>query len=251
MKSEDELIDILRELLKNSENEYIEFKRAENNFDTDKLGKYFSAMANEATLQNKQFGWIIFGIDDKTHEVLGTNYCIDNNFNNIKKQISDNTTDNISFLDVYSIYYHENRVIMFQVPAAVGMPINWKGYPYGRTGESLVPLDTRKIEQIKATANYDWTRKIIENATINDLDPEAIKIAREQYKIKHQGKEVAEEIDNLSDKDFLNKAKVTINDKITKTALLLLGKNEKDYFKNSCGIMYGKFHWGNCHTDKH
>lgn len=229
MKSEDELIDILRELLKNSENEYIEFKRAENNFDTDKLGKYFSAMANEATLQNKQFGWIIFGIDDKTHEVLGTNYCIDNNFNNIKKQISDNTTDNISFLDVYSIYYHENRVIMFQVPAAVGMPINWKGYPYGRTGESLVPLDTRKIEQIKATANYDWTRKIIENATINDLDPEAIKIAREQYKIKHQGKEVAEEIDNLSDKDFLNKAKVTINDKITKTALLLLGKNEKDY----------------------
>lgn len=229
MESEDELIDILRELLKNSENEYIEFKRAENNFDTDKLGKYFSAMANEATLQNKQFGWIIFGIDDKTHEVLGTNYCIDNNFNNIKKQISDNTTDNISFLDVYSIYYHENRVIMFQVPAAVGMPINWKGYPYGRTGESLVPLDTRKIEQIKATANYDWTRKIIENATINDLDPEAIKIAREQYKIKHQGKEVAEEIDNLSDKDFLNKAKVTINDKITKTALLLLGKNEKDY----------------------
>lgn len=229
MKSEDELIDILRELLKNSENEYIEFKRAENNFDTDKLGKYFSAMANEATLQNKQFGWIIFGIDDKTHEVLGTNYCIDNNFNNIKKQISDNTTDNISFLDVYSIYYHENRVIMFQVPAAVGMPINWKGYPYGRTGESLVPLDTKKIEQIKATANYDWTRKIIENATINDLDPEAIKIAREQYKIKHQGKEVAEEIDNLSDKDFLNKAKVTINDKITKTALLLLGKNEKDY----------------------
>lgn len=229
MKSEDELIDILRELLKNPENEYIEFKRAENNFDTDKLGKYFSAMANEATLQNKQFGWIIFGIDDKTHEVLGTNYCIDNNFNNIKKQISDNTTDNISFLDVYSIYYHESRVIMFQVPAAVGMPINWKGYPYGRTGESLVPLDTRKIEQIKATANYDWTRKIIENATINDLDPEAIRVAREQYKIKHQGKEVADEIDNLSDKDFLNKAKVTINDKITKTALLLLGKNEKDY----------------------
>lgn len=87
MKSEDELIEILRELLKNPENEYIEFKRAENNFDADKLGKYFSAMANEATLQNKQFGWIIFGIDDKTHEISGTNYCIDNNFNNIKKQI--------------------------------------------------------------------------------------------------------------------------------------------------------------------
>ena len=229
MKSEDELIDILRELLKNPENEYIEFKRAKNTFDIDKLGRYFSAVANEATLKDKQFGWIIFGVDDKTHEILGTNYCIDNNFNNVKKQISDNTTDNVSFLDVYSIQYNENRVIMFQVPAAVGTPINWKGYPYGRIGESIGPLDIRKIEQIKATANFDWTRKIIEKATINDLDSEAIKIAREQYKIKHQGKEVAEEINNLSDKDFLNKAKVTINGKITKAAMLLLGKNEKDY----------------------
>lgn len=229
MKSQDELIDILRELLKNPENEYIEFKRAENNFDIDKLGKYFSAMANEATLKDKQFGWIIFGIDDQNHDVIGTNYCTDNNFNSVKKQISDNTTDNVSFLDVYSLYYLDKRVIMFQVPAAVGTPINWKGYPYGRTGESLVPLDARKIEQIKATANYDWTRKIIDRATIDDLDPEALKVAREQYKIKHQGKEVAEEIDGLSDIDFLNKAKVTINSKITKTALLLLGKNESDY----------------------
>ncbi len=228
-KSYDELIDILSELLKHPENEYIEFKRAENNFETDKLGKYFSAMSNEATLKDKQYGWIIFGIDDKTHEILGTNYCIENNFNGIKKQIADNTTDNVSFLNVYPIIYNDKRVIMFQVPAAVGTPINWKGYPYGRTGESLVALDARKIEQIKATANYDWTRKIIENATISDLNERAIKVAREQFKIKNQGKEIAEEIDELTDEEFLNKAKVTINGKITKAAMILLGKNDKDY----------------------
>lgn len=228
-KSYEELIEILVDLLKNPENEYIEFKRAENNFDSDKLGKYFSAMSNEATLKDKQYGWIIFGIDDKTHEILGTNYCRDNNFNGIKNQVSDNTTDNVTFIDIYPIEYNNNRVIMFQIPAAVGSPVNWKGYPYGRAGESLVPLDTRKIEQIKATANYDWTRRIIENATIKDLDTEAIKVAREQFKIKNQGKEIADEIDNLSDEEFLNKAKVTINGKITKTAMLLLGKNENDY----------------------
>ncbi len=228
-KSYDELVEILSELLKHPENEYIEFKRAENNFDIDKLGKYFSAMSNEATLKDKQCGWIVFGIDDKTHEVLGTNYCIDNNFNRIKKQISDNTTDNVSFLDIYPINYLSKRVIMFQVPAAVGSPINWKGYPYGRIGESLDALDARKIEQIKATANYDWTRKIIEKATLKDLDEKAIKVAREQFKIKNQGKEIAEEIDGLTDEEFLNKAKVTINGKITKTAMLLLGKNESDY----------------------
>ena len=59
--SENELIDILGELLKHPENEYIEFKKAENNFDTDKLGKYFSAMSNEATLRNRQYSWIVFG----------------------------------------------------------------------------------------------------------------------------------------------------------------------------------------------
>lgn len=228
-KSEEELIEILIELLKNPENEYIEFKKASNTFDVDKLGKYFSAMSNEATLKDKQYGWIIFGVDDKTHDILGTDYCKNNNFNNIKKQISDNTTDNISFLEVYSIIFNEKRIVMFQVPAAVGTPINWKGYPYGRIGESLVPLDTRKIEQIKATANFDWTRKIIEKATINDLDSKAIEIAREQFKIKNQGKNIANEIDSLTDIEFLNKAKLTINGKITKTAMLLLGKNENDY----------------------
>ena len=125
--------------------------------------------------------------------------------------------------------YQGLRLIMFQVPAAIGTPMNWKGFPYGRTGESLVPLDARKIEQIKATANFDWTRKVIEKATINDLDSKAISVAREQFKIKNQGKDIANEIDKLTDIEFLNKAKVTINGKITKTAMLLLGKNENDY----------------------
>lgn len=229
LKNTEELIDILLEILKNPENEYVEFKKAKNNFDIDKLGKYFSAMSNEATLKDKQYGWIIFGIDDKTHNIEGTNYCFNNDFNDIKKQISDNTTDNVSFLEIYPLIYQGSRLIMFQVPAAIGTPMNWKGFPYGRTGESLVPLDARKIEQIKATANFDWTRKIIEKATINDLDSKAISVAREQFKIKNQGKDIANEIDKLTDIEFLNKAKVTINGKITKTAMLLLGKNENDY----------------------
>jgi ATP-dependent DNA helicase RecG len=229
LKTDEELKEILSELLKNDECEYVEFKEAKENFDIDKLGKYFSAMSNEATLKDKQYGWIIFGIEDKTHSVKGTNYCSNNNFNNVKKQISDNTTDNVSFIEIYPFDFQEKRVIMFQVPAAVGTPINWKGYPYGRNGESLAPLEARKIEQIKATANFDWSRKIIDKATINDLDTNAIRIAREQFKIKNQGKEIASEIDNLTDEEFLNKAKVTINGKITKTAMLLLGKNEADY----------------------
>ena len=123
IKTYEELYDILNELLKYPENEYIEFKRVDNDFDIDKLGKYFSAISNEATLKNKQYGWIVFGIDDKTHEFTNTHYCIDNNFNRVKKQIADNTTDNVTFIEVYHLDIHNNRVIMFQVPAASGSPM--------------------------------------------------------------------------------------------------------------------------------
>ena len=232
VKSSEELKEILNELLKNSENECVEFKRAENNYDVDKLGKYFSAIGNESTLKNKQYGWIIFGVDDKTHELTNSKFCNDNNFNSVKKQISDNTTDNISFIEIYSIEVNDNRVIMFQVPAASGVPISWKGFPYGRDGESLKPLGQNKIEQIKATANYDWSRQIIEDATIDNLDKDAIKLAREQFKIKHKGKSIADEVDDLSDIDFLNKAKLTLGNKITMACMLLLGKNDDDYLMN-------------------
>lgn len=228
-KTEDELISILEELIKNRENECVEFKRAENNFDVDKLGKYFSAMSNEATLRNRQYSWIVFGVDDKTHELIDTKYCVNNNFNHIKEQIAKNTTDNISFIEVYPLIIDGKRVIMFQVPAAVGTPINWKGYPYGRTGEGLKPLSQNKIEQIRNTAIYDWSRQIISSASIDDLDPNAILLAREQFKKKHEGKALANEIDDLTDEEFLSKAKLTLNGKITNAAMLLLGKNDFDY----------------------
>lgn len=228
-KTNEELIKILDELLLKPENECVEFKRAQNNFDIDNLGKYFSALGNEATLKNKQYSWIIFGVDDKIHKLSNTNFYKDNNFNKVKKQISDNTTDNITFIEIYEVIKDGNRVVMFQVPAASGTPINWKGFPYGRNGESIAPLDPNKIEQIKTTASYDWSRQILENATIDNLDEHAIKIAREQFKIKHKGKSIADEIDKLSDIDFLNKAKLTLDNKITMACMLLLGKYDDDY----------------------
>lgn len=231
-KETDELNVILDELLKNSETECVEFKRAQNNFGIDDLGKYFSALSNEANLKNKQYSWIVFGIDDKTHDVVGTNFYQDNNFNKVKKQIADNTTDGITFIEIYNLERNEKRVIMFQIPAASGSPLSWKGFAYGRNGESLAPLAPNKVEQIKATANYDWSRQILENCTISNLDKDAIKVAREQFKIKYKGKSISEEVDDLSDVDFLNKAKLAINGKITMACMLLLGKNDDDYLMN-------------------
>lgn len=142
MRQADELAKLLEEFLKQPENEYIEFKKAKDSFDTDKLGKYFSAIRNEATLKNIQYGWIIFGIDDKTHELVGTNYCSNNNFNLIKKQISDNTLDHSTFVEIYSLDIESKRIIMR------------KGIAYGRSGESLTLLSNSKQEHIKANFKF-------------------------------------------------------------------------------------------------
>lgn len=55
-------IEIFNKLWEHSENEVVEFKKAETNFDIDELGKYFSALSNEANLRDHEFAWIVFGV---------------------------------------------------------------------------------------------------------------------------------------------------------------------------------------------
>jgi ATP-dependent DNA helicase RecG len=57
-----------------AENEIVEFKEAKEGYSFDKLGKYFSALSNEANLKGKSCAWIIFGIENKGHAVVGSNY---------------------------------------------------------------------------------------------------------------------------------------------------------------------------------
>lgn len=54
-------LDIFNQLWEHSENEVVEFKKAETNFDVDELGKYFSALSNEANLREREFAWNAFG----------------------------------------------------------------------------------------------------------------------------------------------------------------------------------------------
>ena len=57
-----------------AETEIIEFKEAKTNFDFGKIGKYFSALSNEANLKGKTCAWLIFGVTDKGHRIVGSQY---------------------------------------------------------------------------------------------------------------------------------------------------------------------------------
>lgn len=68
---------LLESLIRNWEDETIEFKEASNDFDTDKIGRYVSALSNEANLSDEPSAWLVFGVRNKTREVVGTGYLPD------------------------------------------------------------------------------------------------------------------------------------------------------------------------------
>ncbi len=218
------------------ENEVVEFKKAENSFSFDELGKYFSALSNEANLRDKDFGWLVFGVHDKTREILGTSYKNGmKSLQKLKYDLSQHTTDGNTFRDIFELEVEGKRVLMFQIPAAPrGIPMAWQGHFYARRGESLAALDMNKYEEIRRqTVNEDWSKQIADGATITDLDEKAIMKAREGYKEHYPNQK--KEVDSWSDEVFLNKAKITIDGKITHAAILLLGKPESLHFINHIG----------------
>jgi len=106
------------------ETEWLEFK--ENHYEPQLLGEYLSALANSAYLHWKPKGYLVFGIEDKTHEVKGTR------FNPAKKKGKGNQAlqiwlatglqPNVGF-DVHRFLYCGKPVVVFEVNAAIDRPV--------------------------------------------------------------------------------------------------------------------------------
>jgi ATP-dependent DNA helicase RecG len=221
--------EVLQHLLSSkTETEVLEFKKAEYQYDKDKLGRYFSALSNEANLLGKECAWLLFGVaNDKI--IFGTSIS-DKQLNEYKREIANNTTPTLNFIKTERVATAKGYVILLQIPPAPkGQPVSWKGHYYGRDGESLGALNSEKYDRIRnQKVISDWSAQIITKATIKDLSSGAILKAREQYAEKNPKQ--FEEIKNWDDVTFLNKAKVCINGQITNTAILLLGKPESEHF---------------------
>lgn len=228
-----ELISLIEELrLLPKENEWVEFK-AGNATSNERLGQYISAISNAACLHNQPFGYLIFGINNDTHAVEGTSYRFKN-----KKEGNEELElwirrllhPSVKFQH-FNFRYGNHYLELFRIPAAVGEPTHFKKIPYIRFDSSLTDLRNYP-HHVKVIYNSqeDWSAKIIDRASIDDLDPLAIQIAKEKYKEKQTGKPFFSEIDSWSPSLFLDKAKITIDGKITNTAIILLGKSESTHF---------------------
>lgn len=222
----------LTNLIDTWENEVVEFKEATDSYSTSTIGKYFSALSNEANLKGVDEGWLIFGVSDASRAVVGTTYRPEaNRLQSLKQQIADGADPTMTFRQIHELEIDGKRVVMMEIPPAPrGIPIGWQGHYYARSGESLAPLNLAKLEEIRRqTVDEDWSAQLVEGATLDDLDPMAIERARSDFALKHQNRIAPDEVHGWSVATLLDRAKVTQRGQVTRTALLLLGRAESAY----------------------
>lgn len=175
--------DVLNRLLNApAESEILEFEDNRRNLSDDEFGEYFSALSNEANLNEVESAWLVFGVNDRTRNITGTEYKnTADGLNHLKLHISNNVTDNLSFRS-YEIHVDGRRVLLFEIPPAEpGVPTRYRMIAYGREGESKTVLSPEKYERIVRQTRPDWSAAIVRNATVDDLDPQAVALARVNF----------------------------------------------------------------------
>lgn len=224
--------DLLNEQINSTKKEtrWLEFKS--NYQEPIKLGRYISALSNGACLDHQDDAYLYFGVDDDTLEIKGTTFDAARTKaqgnQSLEIYLRQMVEPKINFTIEEFLYKGETRVVVFKIPAAASLPTTFMGKPYVRVDSHVTDLSSYNdwMREIY-NSQVDWSAQIIEDATIEDLDEEAIKEARDGYKLRYP--DFASEVDDWSDETFLDKANLTKDGQITRTAMLLVGKSEKVY----------------------
>lgn len=228
-----ELLDLARQRRSAGETEWMEFKtnigESRCSITYEGVGNYISGLSNSACLKYQSHGYLVLGVEDGTWNVVGTNLWMPTaKYGNqdFELWLRRNCSPIIPF-EVEEFDYEDKHIVIFEIQAAAGEPVNFKGAAYVRVGSNLTKLkDFPNFVRQIYNSQKDWSAEIVKDATLDDLDPEAILKARELYVRKHE--KLSEEIKTWDDIKFLNKAKITQRGRITNTAILLLGRSESE-----------------------
>ena len=119
----------------NAEEEWFEFK--ENWFEHHAIGEYISAISNAAALRGKESGYFIWGVNNETHEIVGTtvNYQKDYNKEPFQHYLARLLTPDLYF-SFNEIEVQGKRVVVLDIPAAKTVPTSFDGIRYIRIGSS-------------------------------------------------------------------------------------------------------------------
>ena len=187
-----------------------------------------------SALSNMNGGELIIGIKDITLEVIGIEESFDYTAENLPYRIKGNCTNlNTEGLHVeeYITTDTHQKVWILHIPKHLARkPVYAHKTAWQRSGDSIIPITTERENNIlneSLSIDTDWSAKICKNANFDDLSMDAIDFAKEEYKTKH--KSLADEVDSWSIEQFLAKAKMLKDSKITNACMLLLGEESKSY----------------------
>ena len=238
------LLSILEQLLRlPRETESIEFKS--NQDDSDDIGEYLSALANVAALERRDRAWLVWGVDAATHAVKGTlfnPFAAKGEGNQPLIMWLTQLTSPRPDFQFHELAHPDGRVVMLEIHPPRTAPLAFKGVRYIRVDSHKVKLAEHPGKEARLwevlAGGEDWTGVVVPEATLDDLDPDAIEFARikfTEYLIKSEpdaarAEKIRTEAKGWDIPTLLNKARITKQGRITRSALLLLGHDEAAHF---------------------
>ena len=145
------LINELRKLP--TETQWIEFKH--NNYDPIMIGKDISALANSAAIHEKSCAYMLWGIDDNTHDIIGTSYNLqtlkkgDQEIENWLRSLLSRNAD----FEFYSVQLNDVEVGVLKIYKATNQPVTFEKVDYIRIGSY-----TKKLNDYPALQAQLWDR---------------------------------------------------------------------------------------------
>ena len=232
--TEQELLTYLREHCprENDSVEWKEFKHLKHAI-SGKAGEdlisYVSALAN------MEGGLLVMGVNNH-FQIVGIQDFHDYTPDNLRLRVLGRcpNLDSEGFgIEVFFTADTGKTVWLVRIPKhKPRLPVYAHDKTWQRIADNLIDMRRERLDAIlhEPVDLTDWSAQIVEGATLDDLDPVALQLAREKFSEKHRNVAFAADIAGWDRRTFLDKAKITIDGKITRTALLLLGKPETSHF---------------------
>ncbi len=136
-RTSDYLISLVNELRKlPSETEWVEFKC--NNQDPKMIGEYISALSNSAALCEKPYAYVVWGIDDSSHEIISSSFDWQNSKKGneqLESWLMRLCSPRINFR-FYDVNTEKGLVVLLEIPAATNQPTMFSGERFIRVGSN-------------------------------------------------------------------------------------------------------------------
>lgn len=176
-RSSEYLLSLLHELRKlPKETEWVEFKH--NNDNPEEIGEYLSALANAASLMGKVHAYLVWGVDNDTHEVIGTNFEPAGariGGEELESWLLRLLNPKINF-HFYPLRIDGKPVVLLEIGAAFRHPVQFKGTEFIRIGSYKKKLKEYPEKERELWRVFDRTPFEREIAAENVTSDEVLKL---------------------------------------------------------------------------